>query len=69
MRVRRITEVIASGMGAHIPQTFFLMLKSSGSFTRSRSMKDREAAHKKYLSLKVLPNYAFYIFPTISFIT
>jgi len=60
---QRITEVIVSGMEAYIPHSFSLPHAKKPWFNHacSRAIKDREAAHKRYLSLPTPDNHALYI--------
>ncbi len=62
MCAQRITEVIISGMEAYIPHTFSTHAKKAWfNHTCSRTIKDREVAHKRYLSLPSPTNHNFYI--------
>ncbi len=60
---QRITEVIVSGMEAYIPHTFSVLhtKKTLFNHTCSRAVQDREAAHKRYQSLRTPANHDPYI--------
>ena len=60
---QRITEVIVSGMEAYIPHTFSTPHAKKPWFNHACScaIKDREAAHKRYLSLRTPANHDLYI--------
>ena len=63
MCAQRITEVIVSGMEAYIPHTFSTPHAKKPWFNHacSRAIKDREVAHKRYLSLPSPTNHNLYI--------
>ena len=59
----RITEVIISGMEAHIPRTFSIPHARQPwfNYTCSRAIKDREVAHKRYRRNPSNENHTLYI--------
>ena len=60
---QRITEVIVSGMEAYIPHTFSPTHARKPWFNHacSRAVKDREAAYRRYLSLRTNDSHSLYI--------